>query len=442
VSIRRTLTAALPASPFFHTPAQRVALARQRFFDDGQRPSGLVGEQTIQSWTRCLGAGLRPGDVPQIDAISRSKQQTAQARSRALLEAARPELDGLEAAIARTRCKALLLDASGLVVSATPSTQDDGRVLHLACRTGFDLSEGYMGTNAPGVAASTGLPCTVLGEEHFFQITREMHCTAAPIHDRHGRLAGVLDLSIQGAPFGFDAAALVSVSATLIENRLMCAQSTGHLLLRFHTLPGMLETPLAGLAAIDGDGRIAWVNRAGRSLLGLPATFTAAGSPPEAVFGVSARVLEQLIGRLAPMQLPSGLTLHMGAVQQTPAPGARHRRADPGTGPTAGSRTVSAPGRTSATNVVAAALPTTPNLHPDADVSEAAPAVPGPSDETALPAPGSPSLRDASLQHIEAVLAACGGNVSQAARQLRVSRGLLYRRLKAMNARTPGGPSG
>ncbi|MBN8494908.1 MAG: helix-turn-helix domain-containing protein, partial [Burkholderiales bacterium] len=41
-----------------------------------------------------------------------------------------------------------------------------------------------------------------------------------------------------------------------------------------------------------------------------------------------------------------------------------------------------------------------------------------------------PRLRSASRQLIEQTLAACGGNVSRAARQLGVSRGLIYRHLK------------
>jgi hypothetical protein len=32
----------LPVQPFFATPEQRFNLARQRFFEDGQRPTGLV----------------------------------------------------------------------------------------------------------------------------------------------------------------------------------------------------------------------------------------------------------------------------------------------------------------------------------------------------------------------------------------------------------------
>ena len=39
----------LPANPFYASPEQRVALARQRFFEDGVRPSGMVSEANRRS---------------------------------------------------------------------------------------------------------------------------------------------------------------------------------------------------------------------------------------------------------------------------------------------------------------------------------------------------------------------------------------------------------
>jgi transcriptional regulator of acetoin/glycerol metabolism len=48
--------------PFFSTPTQRLALARQRYFDEGTRPSGLVSEGVIQSWSRCVQAHRDPSE--------------------------------------------------------------------------------------------------------------------------------------------------------------------------------------------------------------------------------------------------------------------------------------------------------------------------------------------------------------------------------------------
>ena len=59
--------AALPAQPFFTSPQQRAALARERFFDQGERPTGLVSEAVIQSWSRCFAARRDPGYAVSFD---------------------------------------------------------------------------------------------------------------------------------------------------------------------------------------------------------------------------------------------------------------------------------------------------------------------------------------------------------------------------------------
>jgi sigma-54 dependent transcriptional regulator, acetoin dehydrogenase operon transcriptional activator AcoR len=46
---RNLSTQNLPAQPFFQTPEQRAALARQRFFEEQQHPAGLVSEAVIRS---------------------------------------------------------------------------------------------------------------------------------------------------------------------------------------------------------------------------------------------------------------------------------------------------------------------------------------------------------------------------------------------------------
>jgi DNA-binding NtrC family response regulator len=46
------------------------------------------------------------------------------------------------------------------------------------------------------------------------------------------------------------------------------------------------------------------------------------------------------------------------------------------------------------------------------------------------------SLRECDLALIERTIAACGGNVKDAAKRLGVSRGLIYRRRQAAKART------
>lgn len=409
-----TATLALPSQPFFETQAQRVALARQRFFDEGQRPSGLVGEHVIQSWSRCTHAHLDPQRALEFDPVSVSRLHATLGRNRELLEVARAELTQLEAALAGTRCRALLADRDGVIVHSTQGrATPNEQLLPVAARIGVNLSETRVGTTAPGIVLKTGNACSVMGSEHFFHCVQVMHCAAAPIHDRHGRLAGVLDLTIESQPFGFDAASLVGLYATAIEGRLLQAQSDNHLVLQFQASPALLGTPLEALAGIGDDGRVAWMNRAARRLLG--AADRADDGDAETLFGLDLHGLLALTRRESAglLQLPSGLSVWLRARLQARDGGA------------------------SAATV----------LH-DATVAESPVPLAVAAETEPDGTPGAePPLAPATLdsQHralIDRTLSACDGNVSRAARTLGVSRGLLYRHLRQRAATDEGASAG
>lgn len=386
----------LPAQPFFAQPGQRVGLARERFFD-GQRPTGLVSEPVIQSWMRCVGDRRSPGEAVAFDPVTRSRLSATLERSRELRDAAHDEIARLESALGGSACRVLLTDADGVIVHATPAGTLPEPVLKRVARVGVNLAEDAVGTNAPAVVVKTGGPVTVLGAEHFFDCVRSLYCAAAPIRDGRGRLAGVLDLTVEARPFGFDAAALVGVYATAIENRLLQAAGREHLVLAFQVCRTMIGTPLQALVGIDSRGRVAWLNGTAGQLIGR-------GAGPDADAGaLLGETASQLLARAAdddarPLRLPNGLTVWLRATLAT----------------------ADAPRRSV---VVAAALP--PVAAPEPALAAAAPAAAPPG-----PAATAATLQQQAREVIERALADNGGNISRTARQLGVSRGLLYRRLR------------
>jgi transcriptional regulator of acetoin/glycerol metabolism len=239
-----------------------------------------------------------------------------------------------------------------------------------------------------------------------------MQCAAAPIRDVTGRLAGVLDLTVEARRFGFDAASMVALYATTIENRLLQAQSRDHLILRFQASPTLLGTPLEALAGIAPDGTIAWLNNAGARLLGrLPEA--ADERDVECLLGHDLASLLRLGRREAaqPLRLASGLGVWVQAHLKG-ADGADFRHA------------VAVPGMQQPSSA--------PLEHAaNADLIEDRTAsIPATADESEATPQHTETLREHSRKLIEETLAAHDGNVSQAARQLNVSRGTLYRRLR------------
>ena len=399
----------LPAQAFFSTPEQRMALARQRYFEEGVRPSGLVNETVIQSWSRCVQARRQPNEAVSFGMVTASRAHSALTRSRVLLDAASSELTQLAGTLSGTACTLILTDPQGVVVHhATADYNPDEVLLPLARRLGCNLGEDSIGTNALGLTARTGEPSVVLGAEHFFNSVQVLQCAAAPIRDVHGQVAGVLDLTTESRPFGFDAAAVVGLYATAIENRLLRAQSAEHIVIQLQTSAAFLGTPMEGLVGVAANGQIAWVNRAASCLLGqlglLGANAGNAGGnaaaerQAESTLGLSTAQLAALTRSTQPTahRLPNGLQVWMLLRMQ-----ARDGAAAP---------------------VFQATLP---QRALPAEVS----AAPTPSGALKQTRP-TESLRLSEQYLIQAALASCQGNVSQAARHLGVSRGLIYRHLK------------
>ena len=382
----------LPSQLFHTTPQQRLDRARRQLFDEGIRPTGLIGEAVIQSWLRCVGARRDPREHVELEPVTRSRVHSTLNRNRLLLEAAESGLAELKLSLAGTGCRALLIDASGVVIhSSQPAGDTREKILPSLDRVGVNVAEGVIGTSAPGIVTRTGRACTVLGGEHFFEAVNLLYCAAAPIRDATGGLAGVLDLSIESRPFGFDAESLVMQYATAIENRLLLARAVDQLVVHFHTNPTLLETPFEGLAGITGEGRVAWLNEVARRYFGSDT------EDAEMLFGVTLSQLGHLLRRSEStlVRLPSGIAVWMRA--------ALYARDG------------------------APALVGVCGVQP---VQHAEPDAPPPSPVSATVSEANPRLDELNRDYIDRTLAACGGNVSSAARTLGVSRGLIYRHLR------------
>ena len=410
----------LPHNLFHASPAERVALARRQYFEEGLRPSGIVNDAVLQSWARCQRSRHDPHEQVEFDLVSSSRAHLALQRNRPLLQAWTEELAQLEAALAATSCAAMLTDGSGVLIGATCTGRSHEEIMPIATRIGVNLSEEAVGTTAPGIVAKTGKQACVIGAEHFFESVRPMQCAAAPIRNIHGHLAGVLDISSEQLEFDFDAAAVVGVYAASIENRLLVNEAREHLVLRMQVCAPLLDTPMVGLAGIDMQGHLAWSNGAAARLIGLTTaphdgTFGAA----EDVLGVS---LDQLVSLpragSVPLRLGNGLTVWVRCAMQAPD---GYRGIFPALQCSEVPLSVAQP-----------PLPSPPAApsYGDADPAHSRPETANAVAISWAPEPLPASLRDSDQEVIVRALRACNGNVSRAAKLLGVSRGLIYRRLK------------
>lgn len=396
-------------SLFFDTHQDRVDLARRQYFEEGKLPTGVVNEAVLQSWGHCLRSKRNAAEKVEFQPVSVSRSHLAQQKNSLLCEAWRNELGALEAIIGSTGCDAVLTDATGVVIGAAGRVDQSGGVLKAAHRVGVNLSEDLVGTTAPGLVIRTGKVSMVRGAEHFFERVGHMHCAAAPIRDIQGRLVAVLDISSEGSAFRFDVLSVLGYFASAIENRLVVAQSDQHLIVRFQISEALLDTPLCGLVGVGLDGRVGWYNAVAANLLGIaPAVTSGRYLMAEQVFDRAVAKLISMREATEFLRLPNGLSVcvrcelrAMDGVQSLvhiPISTDRPRLEE------------SVPARVEPRVLVSASL-----VVPDTPTAVGPPAT---------------TLRDADVGLIARTLAECNGNVSAAARKLKVSRGLIYRHMK------------
>ncbi len=395
-------------SPFFVTREERIALARQRYFEEGILPMGVVSEAVFQSWTRCHRASQKPHDKIEFQPVSLSRSQLALQKNRTLHEAWLDEMPALGSALGSAHCSAILTDASGVLIGATPSGHLTKGIIPVAHRIGVNLSEEHIGTSAPGIVVRTGKQASVLGAEHYANAVNTMYCTAAPIRNIEGQLAGILDISSEGVPFKFDPASVVSLYAASIENRLLVAQSQDLLIVKFQFLPAIIETPMVAMLGFDLSGQLVWLNSVASNLLGMsinPDERDACAT--EHIFDTSFGQLASLVGQgFQSQHLRNGLHVFVTCElrkQGYPVVKAQHQAEQ--------------------TLATIKPAPQASGTQSFSTVSVAG------QHEAFLPAD---SLRDADADLIRKCLTEHKGNVSQVAKRLKVSRGLIYRRLKEL----------
>jgi transcriptional regulator of acetoin/glycerol metabolism len=250
----------------------RVSRARAVLERRGVAARDLLSPAIAASWARCLEAGLDPNRPSPPDRVEAATIRRARERAGVLLPLARAEMELLYHQIAGTNFMIAFAAADGMLLDALTDSSFSATASAASIAPGTLWNETRCGTNALGTTAFGNAAITVHGGEHFFSRHGMLTCTAAPVFDSDGSLAGVLDASSDCRSRQQHTRALVGMAAAQIENGLLRERHRGDLLLAFHSRAEYLHTLSAGVLALSGDGRILAANAQARMLLqGLPA---------------------------------------------------------------------------------------------------------------------------------------------------------------------------
>ncbi len=246
----------------------RVQTARRRFFDEGAAPRGLVPETILRSWQRCAGLGLSQSAKPDVAPLTAPAFREMCEKHEELRRICLPEVKALYADARATGSIVILTSPDGMILEALGSADFLDKAARVSLRPGVPWSERQTGTNAIGTAMIEGRAVEVRGAEHFFAPHRVLSCSAVPIIDPFGKIAGVMDLSGEASVHHVHALGMVRLVVDQIERRLFEREFPDCRVLRFQRDAGLLGTVHEGIVVFDGE-RLVAANRHGLALLGL-----------------------------------------------------------------------------------------------------------------------------------------------------------------------------
>jgi len=246
----------------------RIQTARHRFFDQGDAPRGLVPGPILRSWQRCAGLGLSASARPDVEPLTAQALREVCQKYEELRRICLPEVRALYADAHATGSIVVLTAPDGLILEALGSANFLDKAARVSLRPGVPWSENNTGTNAIGTAMIEGRAIEVRGSEHFFSPHRVLSCSAVPIIDPFGKIAGVLDLSGESSVHHTHALGMVRFAVDQIERRLFDRNFPDCRVLRVQRDISLFGTPQEGILVFDGE-RLVAANRHGLGMLNL-----------------------------------------------------------------------------------------------------------------------------------------------------------------------------
>lgn len=237
-------------------------------------PTGARPAPTVDiSWRRCLNDfKLDPMRDYQPHVLDLSRLKDLQSEFEELVQIARAEMDSLYEQISGSGYALLLADTQGVILCEKIDPTLKKTFLGAGLIVGAEWSERCEGTNGIGTCAAEARPITIHQTDHFRSRHIRLSCSAAPIHDPHGRIIAVLDASCVNAEGSRESqmhtVALVNSSARLIEKCLFLRRYRSDAMLRFHHRPEFVDLLHDGAIAVAADGSIMASDVTGLKLLG------------------------------------------------------------------------------------------------------------------------------------------------------------------------------
>lgn len=228
---------------------------------------GAATSALVASWQRSVALHhLDPSERRQPQRLVDRELAATRQRVEPLLRAAQSSLDRLYLAVGGLGCCVMLADRDGVPVERRGASSDDATFEEWGLWTGCLWDESREGTNGIGTCLVEQRTLTIHRDQHFFTRNTALSCTAAPIYDHEGNLAGALDVSSCRADLTDDLVKVVELAVTDAARRIEAENfSNAYHGARIIVAPASQWLPGA-LLAVGKDDLVVGATRAARHL--------------------------------------------------------------------------------------------------------------------------------------------------------------------------------
>jgi transcriptional regulator of acetoin/glycerol metabolism len=240
-----------------HQPATDVAAIRRahgQFLSKGEVPRGVVPDFIKRSWQRSAAFGVAYDRIREIGRVDETDLRIVVSQYASLINLATPVMEHLHHQLIGSGSVVLLCSGEGFILHSMGDPDFLPKAQHIALKPGVSWAEKEKGTNAIGTAIVEREPIVVYAGHHYIRTNHFLACSATPVLDPFGQVAGVLDITCDYRCHQRHTLALVQMSVRVIERQMFQHRFCRDVVFNVHPELSYLGSPFDVQVAFSPGG--------------------------------------------------------------------------------------------------------------------------------------------------------------------------------------------
>ncbi|MEQ1880384.1 MAG: sigma-54-dependent Fis family transcriptional regulator [Burkholderiales bacterium] len=236
------------------TDVAAIRRAYGQFLNKGRVPLGSVPDYVERSWQRSVAFGVTGDRIREIGRVDETTLRATLNLYGSLIHVAAPVMQNLHHQLTGSGSVELLCSGDGYILHSMGDPEFLPKAQHIALKPGVCWAENQKGTNAIGTAIVERQPVVIYAGHHFIRQNHFLACSAAPVLDPFGDVAGVLDITCDYRYHQRHTLALVQMSVRVIERQMFQHRFGRDIVFNVHPERSYLGSPFDVQVSFSCDG--------------------------------------------------------------------------------------------------------------------------------------------------------------------------------------------